>query len=359
MKSLAAALPDVKSLTHLILRPPYVATCFWHSRMYMSWTDCVLSCAAAVFVQGVKSLAAALPEAKSLTHLILRSTNLLDEGAAALAVALQPSATPLTSPTSTVSSSSCRGARDGNSGGSNTGGDSGGNGGDSGDSSSPGHALQVLDLSQNIICDSGAEAIAAAVEAGALPQLQQLAVVDNRYPFDWATVLQLQGLQVLQPGLRVDLGAPSSWCITPSAVKGRLVNPMGGLSGKPAGQLVNPPAGWTPATADGSDTSTAAAAAAAGAADALSISSEDLCGVCFDAPNALYVNDCKHQLCIECYKQLVKAAAAAAAASSSSRRHQQSAEGAAAGCAACPFCRVPMTGFRYSAWVQDEEEGSN
>jgi hypothetical protein len=95
----------------------------------------------------------------------------------------------------------------------------------------------------------------------------------------------------------------------------------------------------------------ASAAAADDAEDASSISSEDLCGVCLDAPNALHVTSCKHQLCISCYKQLVKAAAAAAAAHS---RRQPHAAGDV-GCAACPFCRKPMAGFRYSAWVEDEE----
>lgn len=208
-----------------------------------------------------------------------------------------------------------------------------------------------------------------------LPLLQQLSVVDNRYPFDWSTVLQLQGLQVLQPGLRVDLGAPSSWCVTPSAVRGRLVN-LGSTG------LTNPPAGWTSASAaaeadssgssgdnsssSGDNSSSSSRGDGSGpveggaeAEEGVSTASEDLCGVCLDAPNALFVNGCRHQLCIECYKQLVKAAAAAAAASRSSRRQQQQQQGgeaAAVGCAACPFCRAPMTGFKYSAWVQEEEE---
>jgi hypothetical protein len=107
--------------------------------------------------------------------------------------------------------------------------------------------------------------------------------------------------------------------------------------------------------------STSAAAAAAAdavdddddAKDDSSIASEDLCGVCLDAPNALHVTSCKHQLCISCYKQLVKAAAAAAAAAAHSRR--QPAAAGDLGCAACPFCRKPMAGFRYSAWVTDEQ----
>jgi hypothetical protein len=306
---------------------------------------------ACLSIQGIKSLAAAIPEAKSLKQLILRSTGLLDEGASALAAALQQQ--QQTSPTSATTTSSSIS----NTPGANRTDDAHSPNSSSSDVS---HPLEVLDLSQNVICDIGAGEIAAAVEAGRLPHLRQVAIVDNRYPFDWSTVLQLQGLQVIQPGLRVDLGAPSSWCITPSAVKGRLVNPVGGLI--TAGKVsVNPPAGWTPVTdvssssgggSSGGDGSEAIIAGGLSSMDALSISSEDLCGVCFDAPNALYVQECKHQLCIECYKQLVKAAAAAAAASS--RRHQQGAEGAAAGCAACPFCRAPMTGFRYSAWVQEE-----
>lgn len=242
----------------------------------------------------------------------------------------------------------------------------------------------MLDLSQNVICDTGAADIAAAVEAGVLPQLRQLAVVDNRYPFDWSTVLQLQGLQVQQPGLRVDLGAPSSWCVTPAAAKARLgkqQHQKQQAAVVAAAAAANPlPAGWTPADSCGSSIAETppppAAAAVAGsegsadctgglvrscsslsAASASSVGSDDLCGVCFDAPNALYVDSCKHQLCIDCYKQLVKAAAVAAAASSSRRHQQQGAgEAAAAGCAACPFCRAPITGFRYSAWVQVDEQ---
>lgn len=322
-------------------------------------------------------MAAAVPEAKSLSHLVLRSTGLLDAGAAALAAALQQQpASPLLTPASCSSSSPVSpspGSGSNRAAGSSTGGTN---------SSSSSSALQVLDLSQNIICDTGAEQIAAAVTAGVLPQLRQLAVVENRYPLDWSTVLQLQGLQVLQPGLHVDLGAPSSWCVAPAAVNKTRGSaafsppPQGGL----AAAVLNPrrpdafpptpahlPAGWTSSTAataaaagsdggcDPADLTTAAAdAGGAAATDALSVASEDLCGVCFDAPNALLVQGCGHELCIGCYRQLVKAAAAAAAASS--RRHQQgSADGGPTGCAACPFCRAPMAGFKYSAWVQEEE----
>lgn len=333
--------------------------------------------------QGVKSLAAAVPEAKSLTHLVLTSTGLLDEGAAALAAALQqPPASPLSpllSPVSCSSSSSPSFSIDGGSSSNNRAGC--GNGG-ANSSSSSSSALQVLDLSKNIICDTGAEQIAAAVTAGVLPQLRQLAVVENRYPFDWSTVLQLQGLQVLQPGLRVDLGAPSGWCVAPAAAaKTRgsasgTPNNLGGSLSAAVENLRHPdasaaptphlPAGWTSTAATGSDgcsdggcdAAAAAADAAGGAAatnDALSVASEDLCGVCFDAPNALLVQGCGHKLCIGCYRQLVKAAAAAAAASSSSRHQQGSTEGGSTGCAACPFCRAPMAGFKYSAWVQEEE----
>jgi hypothetical protein len=337
--------------------------------------------------QGVKSLASSLPEAKSLQHLILRSTGLLDEGAAALAAALQqPPTTPILTPTTSSSAAAAAATNPtsssgGSSGGGSSNGSSGG-GSNGGSSAASRHSLQVLDLSQNVICDTGAADIAAAVEAGVLPQLRQLEVVDNRYPFDWSTVLQLQGLQVQQPGLRVDLGAPSSWCVTPAAAKARLGKQQQRKQQAAvvaAAAAANPlPAGWTPADSCGSSIAetppSPAAAAVAGsegsadctgglvrscsslsAASASSVGSDDLCGVCFDAPNALYVDSCKHQLCIYCYKQLVKAAAVAAAASSS-RRHQQQGAGDAAGCAACPFCRAPMTGFRYSAWVQVDEQ---
>jgi hypothetical protein len=175
--------------------------------------------------------------------------------------------------------------------------------------------LQVLDLSRNTICDAGATALAAAVSSGACPQLKQLSLVDNRYPFDWSTIMQLQRLEMIQPGLRVELGAPSTWCLNP-----------GVLTGKPCGVL---------AVASSSSSSTA------------SDSSEDLCGVCLDAPNSLHIRSCSHKLCVDCYKQLVRASAGGG---SSSRQLQQLGR---AGCPACPFCRTPMTGFMYSAWVEE------
>ncbi|KAF6262310.1 hypothetical protein COO60DRAFT_1699325 [Scenedesmus sp. NREL 46B-D3] len=161
------------------------------------------------------------------------------------------------------------------------------------------NALQVLDLSSNTICDAGATALAAAVSSGACPQLRHLSLNDNRYPFDWSTIMQLQRLEMIQSGLRVELGAPST-C--------------------------------------GSSSSSAS-----------SECSDDLCGVCLDAPNSLHIRSCSHQLCIDCYKQLVRTAAGGGAGSSS-RQLQQLGR---AGCPACPFCRTPMTGFMYSAWAEE------
>jgi hypothetical protein len=177
--------------------------------------------------------------------------------------------------------------------------------------------------------------------------------VDNRYPFDWSTVLLLQGLQLQQQGLKVDLGAPSSWCIVPAAAAVAAGSAAGSSQGNKQGSSL--PAGWSGLSAAAEDMSSGGSdgGCAAAAADSLSIASEDLCGVCLDAPNVLQVNGCKHQLCVDCYKQLVRAAAAAAA--TSSRRQLQPSDGQPPGCAACPFCRAPMTGFRYSAWVQEEE----
>lgn len=341
----------------------------------------------------MRSLAAAVPEARSLTHLLLRGTGLLDEGATALAVALMQPRVSAGAPTTTSSSNTPTSASSSDAAATATAPAAAGAGAASSasqqeaasatnntnnsnntSSSPPNHVLQVLDLSQNVICDTGAEQLAAAVQApGVLPRLQQLVVVDNRYPFDWATVLQLQGLQVLRPGLRVNLGAPSSWCVAPSAVSkgGRLAAAAAAAATVSSSSSAAVPAGWTSAApealllggsaAEGTteqeagSSSSAAAAEEQAAGEALSIASEDLCGVCLDAPNALFVNSCRHQLCIDCYKQLVKAAAAAAAASGG-RRQLQSTSQDALGCAACPFCRAPMTGFRYSAWVHEEEQ---
>jgi hypothetical protein len=175
--------------------------------------------------------------------------------------------------------------------------------------------LQVLDLSRNTICDAGATALAAAVSSGACPHLKLLSLVDNRYPFDWSAIMQLQRLEMIQPGLRVELGAPSTWCLNP-----------GVLAGKDSGLT----------------------AAAASSSTASSECSEDMCGVCFDAPNSLHIRSCSHRLCIDCYKQLVRAAAGSGG---SSRQLQQLGR---AGCPACPFCRTPMTGFMYSAWVEEQ-----
>jgi hypothetical protein len=176
--------------------------------------------------------------------------------------------------------------------------------------------LQVLDLDRNTICDAGATALAAAVSSGACPQLKQLSLIDNRYPFDWSTIMQLQRLEMIQPGLRVELGAPSTWCIDPAA-----------LAGKAAPGVGLPSSSSSSAASDSSD---------------------DLCGVCFDAPNSLHIRSCSHKLCIDCYKQLVRASAGSGA--SSSRQLQQLGR---AGCPACPFCRTPMTGFMYSAWAEE------
>jgi hypothetical protein len=181
-------------------------------------------------------------------------------------------------------------------------------------------ALRVLDVSRNTICDAGATALAAAVSSGACPHLKLLSLVDNRYPFDWSTIMQLQRLEMIQPGLRVELGAPSTWCLNP-----------GVLAGKESGLQA------------------AAASSSSSSSSASSECSEDLCGVCFDALNSLQIRSCSHRLCIDCYKRLVRAAAGSGA--SSSRQLQQSGR---AGCPACPFCRTPMTGFMYSAWVQEE-----
>jgi hypothetical protein len=283
---------------------------------------CCMACNRCAHAQGLRSIAAALPEAHCLTRLLLPGTGLLDDGAAALAAALLQPPSPLASPPASRRGSSSGGAA----------------------------ALLHLDLSDNTVCDAGAAALLAALRGGALPRLQQLCLVGNRYPLDWEVVVALQQLEALLPGCRVDLGAPSSWCASPTAVGvGGGHGARGLTQHQHQHQQGRVPAGWSPPpAAAAAASSTSSTSGGGGYAD--STASEDLCGVCLDAANALRISSCSHQLCIGCYRQLVKAAAAAAAGSSSRHHQQQQGQGRSTGCASCPFCRQPVTGFTYASW---------
>eukprot|EP00879_Flechtneria_rotunda_P007373 GHRR01007735.1.p1 GENE.GHRR01007735.1~~GHRR01007735.1.p1 ORF type:complete len:449 (+),score=191.61 GHRR01007735.1:1410-2756(+) len=275
--------------------------------------------------KGARAIAAALPDANNLRQLLLNSTGLAEEGTMAIAAALisQWNANRQSNPYADQ-----RVDR------SNT----------NDDQSTP--QLQVLDLSQNTICDAGVLAVAAAVQAGACPQLQLLSLVDNRYPFDWSTVLHLQRLSVVQPGLRIELGAPSSWCTDPNLAAGLPGSNGAESSHKPTLNAVQVAA--ASAGSSGCSCGSSSDSSNSGYEDAASsVASDNLCGVCLDAPNSLHIRNCGHELCIDCYKQMLKSATA-----SSSRRSSSGGGGNSAGCALCPFCRVPMTGFVYSAWVQ-------
>lgn len=286
-------------------------------------------------LQGLKAIAAALPEAKSLHQLLLRNTGVTEEGAAALAAALKK---PPPAAAAVDAASPRAGSRRHRSSSSSS------------SSYVPDHVcvkiphidqdlqsaeqsavvtspLEVLDLSHNTVCDTGAAALVEAIQAGACPSLTLLNLESNRYPFDWSTILNLQQLEVKQTGLRIQLGAPSSWCLNPSQA----------------------PAAATAAAVF----SDSAASSSSNSSDlGSSIASEDLCGVCLDAPNTLVIRDCSHRLCTGCYKQLIKAASGSSSSSSRQQLHQGRA--AAGSGAACPFCRQPMSGFIYSAWVQDD-----
>jgi hypothetical protein len=265
--------------------------------------------------QGVKAIAAALPAAASLETLLLPRTGLLDECAAALAAALRQPPNPLRGSSSggVVPLAPC--------------------------AHGAGAALRALDLGGNTLCDAAACALADAVRAGALPALRRLRVAANRYPFERATVLRLRQLEAAQPGLRVDLGSASSHV----------------RAAPPASAAAGGAAAVTGSSSGGSSGSGGGCAGDAGGSDADSLAGGDVCGVCLDARNALQISRCGHQLCVECYRQLVRAAAAAAAGSSgSSGSRQQRQAQAAQACAACPFCRSAMEGFAYLC-LQEEQ----
>ena len=74
-----------------------------------------------------------------------------------------------------------------------------------------------------------------------------------------------------------------------------------------------------------------------------SVSSDDLCGVCFDRPNSLHVQGCGHLLCIPCYRRVLRTSGSGQGGGGSSTP-------------SCPFCRGPIEGFAYAGWVQRAAE---
>jgi hypothetical protein len=212
----------------------------------------------------------------------------------------------------------------------------------------PDHSLVTLDLSGNTVCEAGAVALATSIAGGACPQLQLLALVDNRYPFDLDHLQALQALQLLRPGLTVDLGlqllhATASMALSRAAT-GSTMYGATSLTTGPSRTLSD-----AVAAVGGPAASLATAGSSAGAADGLqsprSTASEDLCGVCFDQPNSLRVTGCGHSLCVDCYRRLCRASGMASGTSSST--------GVSSACPSCPFCRGPIQGFRYSQQVVD------
>ena len=216
-------------------------------------------------------------------------------------------------------------------------------------------ALTHLDLSSNTICDTGATTIAAALEGGACPRLQLVSLVNNMYPFDWELLQRLQRLEVLRPGLKVDLGI-------------QVLHAAASLTlGRSTSTALLLPA-WSNTSADSGQTlTTTPAAAAAGGGSCSedgqgltgqpsgsqlrrspscesdwSNGSSALCGVCLDQPNMLHIKGCSHTLCVDCYRQLCKLSSSSSGAMVSSSSSSQ---------AKCPFCRGPIEGFMYGQAV--------
>jgi hypothetical protein len=106
-----------------------------------------------------------------------------------------------------------------------------------------------------------------------------------------------------------------------------------------------PPPSSAPAAGAGSAAAAGPSAsgprhARSGSGSDWSVSSDDLCGVCFDRPNSLHVQGCGHLLCVPCYRRVLRA----------------SASGSGGGAPSCPFCRGRIDGFEYAGWVQRAAE---
>jgi hypothetical protein len=178
-----------------------------------------------------------------------------------------------------------------------------------------------------------------------------------RFPLEWETLLRARGLAAVRPGLRVELLGPGPAAGAGMSEAGahealRLSKDGGsGAAGHGGGCPGPAPRRTSPVALSRLLSSSNGAPADAGVGghardsggDDWSVSSDDLCGVCFDRPNSLHVLGCGHLLCIPCYRRLLRASASGPAAA-----------GAAA--PSCPFCRGRIDGFAYAGWLRRAAE---
>jgi hypothetical protein len=244
--------------------------------------------------------------------------------------------------------------------------------------------LVELELSSNTVCDEAAQALAGAVEQGSWPHLARLIMRNNRWPFGGPALAALNQLARKQPSLVVDLGLP---------LPERLAAP--GAAAATAGGGAAPASPFAAASSMGMGSSGPCSSPRVSSPSgrhrrsssvASSVGSEDLCGVCFDAPNQVAVAQCGHRLCgewgariqgtadaswvppavlqpwgavwavcacrpadpaprccaraappaVECYREVCKP-----------RSPQEGSTNAAPAQPLCPFCRSPMRGYVY------------
>ncbi|KAI8462692.1 MAG: hypothetical protein J3K34DRAFT_447023 [Monoraphidium minutum] len=180
-----------------------------------------------------------------------------------------------------------------------------------------------------------------------------LSLRGNRFPLEWETLLRVRDLAAARPSLKVELlGPPASAAADGAPASGGLGG--GGSPGQCSqvalSRLLS--SGEGPAAVAGSAAGGARGAEAGrprlargGSGSDWSVSSDDLCGVCFDRPNSLHVLGCGHLLCVPCYRRLLRTSPPAGSSA---------AAGAPWPC--CPFCRGRIDGFAYASWVQAAAE---
>lgn len=236
--------------------------------------------------------------------------------------------------------------------------------------------LARLDLSRCALGDPGAAALCGALAANT--SLQQLSLHSNRFPFSREVLLQLAALVAARPGITVDLGTsttrqgstelvldqgsstrllacaaastldssspcssavllPPNSSVAPSAAASgeALVHGAGGCAApSPVRQLS---AAYLQRLGSGELGSRPGPGHRRGASSGgLSCASCDQCEICFDSAVAVQLRSCCHMLCVSCYQKVWQLAAGQAEAGP-----------------ACPFCRVPLTGFHYLAdWLE-------
>lgn len=202
-----------------------------------------------------------------------------------------------------------------------------------------------------------------------------LRLPEFRFPLEWETLLRLRNLVLARPQLGVELLGPSGGGSSATTCFPGAARPLPGtrasgfgflmaLSGGGAVQVVGQgdSASEPGSSALGQQQSVAVSGSISGNGSSReeaaaphatagpghgrhgrlasgsdwSVSSDDLCGVCFDRPNGLHVLGCGHLLCIPCYRRVLQTPASGGTTGSSAP--------------SCPFCRGRIDGFVYADW---------